>query len=542
MSGKNSNNLKWRNGTISARVETDKKYMILRMGSSLLSTAGLGWYILHTFIGIEIALENGYIPVVDWESCKLPQYPYGPCRKNVWEFFFEQPCGVGLREAYESENYWIIDDILAMKGSRDFFLKDYTDFYAVQDRREKFRSYVRFQEDFRKKIDAAAGEMIDGSSLGVLIRGTDYKNLKPMHHPRCISLEKILGEIDDCLERGSCNKIFVATEDQEILDVLKKKYSGKLSYLESPRYEQVGGQSLNLYRAGKTDGEYRDSQYLLSLAILARCPSLVLSPCGGSVVASLLHDEVIQDYRLCFDGYYSHKAYVFISKLEAEKGELIYLNDRPLIYYSLNTLFLMKIRDITIVTPFLLREKLDSVLHDFAGKGINIRYIEGNEKSVCSVLINDMAYYQDDSVCLYYEDNIFYGSYLGKEMNQKAKQFDGAYVWGKKADVQLKDWETLAGCFLFDQEISSMVRQCAAKNKKFSPNDILDYYNDKKKLICTDLPRGAMCVKIQDEKTAGMISALFGLLEEEMGQTIGDALSTAATLKRIIRQSELDGQ
>lgn len=542
MSGKNSNNLKWRNGTISARVETDKKYMILRMGSSLLSTAGLGWYILHTFIGIEIALENGYIPVVDWESCKLPQYPYESCRKNVWEIFFEQPCGVGLREAYESENYWIIDDILAMKGSRDFFLKDYTDFYAVQDRRGKFRRYVRFQEDFRKKIDAAAGEMIDEGSLGVLIRGTDYKNLKPMHHPRCISLEKILGEIDDCLERGSCNKIFVATEDQEILDVLKKKYSGKLSYLESPRYEQVGGQSLNLYRAGKTDGEYRDGQYLLSLAILARCPSLVLSPCGGSVVASLLHDEVIQDYRLCFDGYYSHKAYVFISKLEAEKGELIYLNDRPLIYYSLNTLFLMKIRDITIVTPFLLREKLDSVLHDFAGKGINIRYIEGNEKSVCSVLINDMAYYQDDSVCLYYEDNIFYGSYLGKEMNQKAKQFDGAYVWGKKAYVQSKDWETLAGCFLFDQEISSVVRQCAAKNKKFNPNDILDCYNDKKKLICTDLPRGAMCVKIQDEKTAGMISALFGLLEEEMGQTIGDALSTAATLKRIIRQSELDGQ
>ena len=121
MSGKNSNNLKWRNGTISARVETDKKYMILRMGSSLLSTAGLGWYILHTFIGIEIALENGYIPVVDWESCKLPQYPYESCRKNVWEIFFEQPCGVGLREAYESENYWIIDDILAMKGSRDFF-------------------------------------------------------------------------------------------------------------------------------------------------------------------------------------------------------------------------------------------------------------------------------------------------------------------------------------------------------------------------------------------------------------------------------------
>lgn len=535
MSGKNSDYSKWRNGTISAKVETDKKYMILRMGSSLVSTAGLGWYILHTFIGIEIALENGYIPVVDWENCKLPQYPYESCRRNVWEIFFEQPCEVGLREAYESENYWIIDDILAIKGSRDFFLKDYTDFYAVEDRRERFRRYVRFNEDFRGKIDAIAGEMIDGRSLGVLIRGTDYKNIKPMHHPKCIPLEKIFGAIDDCLEHGSCDRIFVATEDKEILDVLKKKYSGKLSYLESPRYEQVGNQSLNLYRAGKTDGEYRDSQYLLSLAILARCSSLVLSPCGGSVVASLLHDNVIQDYRLCFEGYYSHKAYVFASKLEAERGELVYLNNRPLIYYSLNTLFLMKIADVTIVTSSALRKKLEPVLHDFACKGINIRYIDGSENDVCSVLKDDIAYYQDEALCLFYEDNIFYGSYLGKEMNQKAKQFDGAYVWKKSADIQLTNWEAFAGCFLFDQEISNVVRQCVCESKEFSLDDILDCYRDNKKLICTDLPRGAVCVKIQDEKTARNISELFGLLEEELGHTIGDALGTADTLKKMIR-------
>lgn len=534
MSGKNSDYSKWRNKTISARVETDKKYMILRMGGSLVATAGLGWYILHTFIGIEIALENDYIPVVDWESCKLPQYPYESCRRNVWEKFFEQPCGVGLREAYESENYWIIDDILAIKGSRDFFLKDYTDFYAAEKRREKFRKYVRFNKDFLKRIDVFADKMIDEHSLGVLIRGTDYKNLKPMHHPKCIPLENILKIIDEYLSKGSCDRVFVATEDKEVLEELEKKYCGKLFYVESPRYEEVGDKSLNLYRAGKADGEYRDSQYLLSLALLARCPSLVLSPCGGSVVASLLHENVIKDYRLCFAGYYSHKAYIFGSKLEAEKGELIYLNDRPLIYYSLNTLFLMKITDITIVASMMLRRKLEAVLQDFSRKGINIRYIEGSVKDVCSVLTDDMEYYQDEAVCLFDEDNIFYGSYLGKEMNQKAKQFDGAYVWRKKAGISSTDSKTLAGCFLFDQDISSVVEQCREQNGEFELSDILKCYNDRKKLISTDLPRGAVCVKIQDERTAENISELFGLLEGEMGQTIGDALSTADSLKKMI--------
>lgn len=532
---KNVDNSKWRNGTISAKVETDKKYMILRMGSSLISTAGLGWYILHTFIGIEVALENGYIPVVDWENCKFPQYPYESCRRNIWEIFFEQPCGIGLREAYESENYWLIDDILTIKGSRDFFLKDYIDFYAVEDRRERFRRYVRFNNDFQEKIDAAVGEIIDERSLGVLIRGTDYKSLKPMHHPKCIPPEAMLRAIDEYWDQGNYDKIFVATEDKEILRELQQKYGSRLSYLDAARYEQVGSQSLNLYRSGKTDGEYRDSRYLLSLALLARCPSLVLSPCGGSVVAALLHDNVIQDYKLCFNGYYSHIAYIFGSKLEAEKGELIYLNGRPLIYYALNTLFLMRITDITIVTSSKLKENLELVLCDFASKGVNIRYIEGSESDICSVLKDDMEHYRDEAVCLFYEDNIFYGSYLGKEMNQKAKQFDGAYAWKKKASAKLDGYEAFAGCFLFDQEISNVVRQCVNKGRWFSLDDILDWYRDQKKLICTDLPRGAVCVKIQNEKVVKNISELFGILEVEMGHTIGDAVSTANTLSKMVK-------
>lgn len=535
MNNKIGDYTKWRNGTIAARVETDKKYMILRMGNSLVTTAGLGWYILHTFIGIEIALENDYIPVVDWESSKFPQYPYESCKRNVWEIFFEQPCGTSLREAYESENYWLIDDVLTIKGSRDFFLKDFTDFYAVQQRREQFKKYIRFNAEFLKRIDQTAEGMIDGHSLGVLIRGTDYKRMKPMHHPKCISLEEVLKVIDEYLDNGNCNKIFVATEDKDILDKLKRKYCDKLSYLEAPRYEQVGDESLNLYRIGRNDGEYRDSQYLMSLALLTRCPSLILSPCGGGIVTALFHENIIRDYKLCFEGYYSHKTYVFGSRLEIEKGELIYLNERPLIYYSLNTLFLMKITDITIVTSSVLRKQMESVLYDFTCKGVSIRYIEGNEDDVASVLIGDMVHYEDEAVCLFYEDNIFYGSYLGKEMNQKAKQFDGAYIWKKRAGELSGNEKAFAGCFLFDQSISSIVKQYLNQNSKFGLADILDCYADRKKLICTELPRGAMCVKIRDEKTANKISELFGLLEEEMGQTIGDALNTVDTLEKVIK-------
>ena len=79
---------KWRNATLDAKLETDKKYMILKMGSYLTATAGLGWYILYTLNGIRFAIENKYIPVVDWKNCKLPLYDASKAGKeNVWEYF-----------------------------------------------------------------------------------------------------------------------------------------------------------------------------------------------------------------------------------------------------------------------------------------------------------------------------------------------------------------------------------------------------------------------------------------------------------------------
>ena len=109
---KNGHYTKWRNHTLNAQMHTDKKYLILKMGSYLIATAGLGWYVLYTLHGIRFAVENGYIPVVDWQNCKLPQYDAAKVGKeNVWEYFFEQPLGVTVEQAYESGDFFVIDDV-----------------------------------------------------------------------------------------------------------------------------------------------------------------------------------------------------------------------------------------------------------------------------------------------------------------------------------------------------------------------------------------------------------------------------------------------
>ena len=101
-----------RNDTLSAKMTTDKKFAVLKMGYTLISTGGLGWYILYTLCGIRFAVENNFIPVVDWRNCKIPQYDASKVGKeNVWEYYFEQPFNVSIEEAYNSNDFFVIDDV-----------------------------------------------------------------------------------------------------------------------------------------------------------------------------------------------------------------------------------------------------------------------------------------------------------------------------------------------------------------------------------------------------------------------------------------------
>ena len=120
----------YHNNTLYAKMETDKKYLILKMGSFLITTAGLGWYILYALRGIRFALENEFIPVIDWQYCKIPQYESQNMGKdNVWEYFFEQPFGIDVNQAYRSRNYYVMDDIRVLRTEYAMNIARFVDFH-----------------------------------------------------------------------------------------------------------------------------------------------------------------------------------------------------------------------------------------------------------------------------------------------------------------------------------------------------------------------------------------------------------------------------
>lgn len=80
----------------------DKTFLVIKINNQILGLMG----IYNTVLGyIYLALKKGMIPIVD-----LQNYDNGYLYKeeigkvNAWDYYFEQPSGYSLAEAYSSKN------------------------------------------------------------------------------------------------------------------------------------------------------------------------------------------------------------------------------------------------------------------------------------------------------------------------------------------------------------------------------------------------------------------------------------------------------
>lgn len=536
----------WRNNTLAARLETDKKYLILKMGDFLISTAGLGWYLLYTLQGIRFAIENGYIPVVDWKNCKLPQYDSAKIGKeNVWEFFFEQPFNVNVETAYKSEDFFVIDDVRGFDFKNPFEVNKFVDFYneSTMKWRKYFQQYVRLKENIRKDFDKTIEQQnlkID-NIIGILARGTDYMELKPVGHLKPISINEIFMQVDEIFGNTVDNKIFIATEDRRILGEFQDKYNNKVFTVNTKRYENLGFDTLNMVYK-KEDGYERDLKYLYSLYVISKCPIAIYSPCGGAIIASLMRKDIGSSYRFLYNGYNRAKGIIVGSYLERIRGEILSLGDKPIMFYALNTLKLLHIVEVDIIVSASLKEKYQKRIGFGESFGMQINYKISDTYNVIDYMIKNMEFMEVSKILLLYTDYFVHGKDVIKELTKNLNTFDGAFVWGVKnvfsnesikvskkycipeeVSTSYKSGNySLMGRLIFDYELKDILVQSVKKNKEVTLSDILNEYIKRKKLFFIEYKRGTVYSKIEDMYILKKTDQMINLIEEIQGERIGD--------------------
>ncbi len=261
----------------------DKKFYVLRSNGT---HDGLLAMYISRLRQIKNLIAQDYIPVVDFENYETQYTMSEPVNnsRNVWEYYFEQPSKFPLSEIYQSYNVtlsgWKFSDDPTQKPDIDFYNEDYSPEIF------KFAPIKKYVLDLAdEKIKA---ENIS-DMIGLFLRGTDYTHLKPAGHAVQPTKEMAAEKVDEFLKKYPNNKIFLATEDEDILNYFKQRYGDLIFTTDNNIIKNYSGKNFltdeiknvnpNKYKFGL--------DYLVKMICLAKCKCLIASMAAGSFFADL---------------------------------------------------------------------------------------------------------------------------------------------------------------------------------------------------------------------------------------------------------------
>jgi len=263
-------------------------YYIIRRDSEY---CGLFSWFITTIGHLRRAELNSYIAVIDMKNYKNPYISKKQLHKiNAWEYYFEQPMGHSLEEAYEGQRV-ILSDATIIPDRPGVTLECLYNINGELDMWKQYvDKYIKIKPDILSIMTEEWNEYFKSNDkvLGVLCRGTDYVKNKPEGHPKQPSLDLVINKIYEWLNEYSYNKIFLATEDVGIYEILKKEFDSKL-FINKKEFIEYSDGGINEYVINRCDDNYkRGFEYLTSIWMLSQCNALIAGQCGGSVGAVLL--------------------------------------------------------------------------------------------------------------------------------------------------------------------------------------------------------------------------------------------------------------
>ena len=227
-----------------------------------------GLFAVHALVvgHIRTAIERGMIPIVDMQP-----FPYT------------------LEEVYHSRN------VVLCHGMYDGQLSEILDADKILQSHSLVSKYIKLCPE-AEKICEEEWSRIRGSSrriLGVKCRGTDYVGLKLFGHAIMPSIQMTIEKIEEMKriweeEIGEYNAIFVATEDENILQGLKEHFKEELVFNDYSRFKNTGSTGLfDVINKGH-GAQYKYEKmmdYLATTYCLSKCDALIAPMVNGTLGA-----------------------------------------------------------------------------------------------------------------------------------------------------------------------------------------------------------------------------------------------------------------
>ena len=190
---------------------------------------------------IKVALDNGFIPIVDMENFVTWYNENNKILKtnNAWEYYFEQISNFSLKDVYNSKNIILTNrNFYRSSGFLDSINED-------KELKNIFQKYILIKKNKLKVIHYLRKKLFEKKKiLGVHFRGTGYK-IGRQPHPATI--KQMVNRINKILSKENYDKIFLVTEDLNNFKAIIAEFKDKVIYLNNSVRENNSNTAFDTY-------------------------------------------------------------------------------------------------------------------------------------------------------------------------------------------------------------------------------------------------------------------------------------------------------
>ncbi|MBQ6786605.1 MAG: O-fucosyltransferase family protein [Lachnospiraceae bacterium] len=268
----------------------DKVLYVIRNGKS-----GYGFFALYreTLKYLAFADRFNLVPVIVWDR-NIPYAEDEPIieKMNPFEYYFQQPVGITEEEALKSYNVilaeeaHITDSFLDVENNGNGSGYKINAIFINQLARIA-RKYIVMNDTLNNELNREINEVLEGRrTIGVHIRGTDYKQ-NYNNHPMYVSEEEYIQAIDDLIKKQHYEQIFLATDDQDILNYMIMRYGKKIIYYNDVK-RVSGTESVAFSEDNRKNNKYKlGVEVLRDMLTLSYCDAIVSGVSQVSICAKI---------------------------------------------------------------------------------------------------------------------------------------------------------------------------------------------------------------------------------------------------------------
>jgi glucose-1-phosphate thymidylyltransferase len=222
--------------------------------------------------------------------------------------------------------------------------------------------------------------------------------------------------------------------------------------------------------------------------------------------------------------------------------QLLPVYDKPMIYYSLSTLMLARIRDILLISTSNDISRFEGLLGDGSQWGLNIQYcVQASPDGLAQAFILGESFIGNDLSALILGDNIFYGHDMDSLLENAMAREEGAIVFAyhvqdperygvaefdrdnkvislEEKPLKPKSNFAVTGLYFYDQDVVKLAKTLKPSSRgELEITDLNQLYLNHKKLHVEVMGRGYAWLDTGTHESLLEASQFIATLENRQG-------------------------